>query len=310
MTERVPLLLHSLADLRELWLPLLELAEVRSVTEIGAGTGAVTRLLVRSVGERGGGRVVTVDPTAPEPPPQDQREDVDLEIVRELSPGALEGRPGTDCYIVDGDHNHHVVSAELGAVERAGPDHALPLVLLNDVAWPCARRDQYYDPAVIPPDSRHPFTYDGGVRPGLAGVDRDGGFRGDGDFAVARTEGGPANGVLTAVEDFIATRPHLHLHVVTAVCGLGVLVDDRAPWAAAVTAAIAPFADNGFVERMEANRVELFLRVLDLQRMVEDSDRERLRVHARLAALCADRRSAALDQAVSELTDDATAPLP
>nr|MDT0666523.1 hypothetical protein [Micromonospora sp. DSM 115978] len=40
-----PLLLHSLAELREVWLPLLEAAAVRSVAEVGSESGMTTTLL-------------------------------------------------------------------------------------------------------------------------------------------------------------------------------------------------------------------------------------------------------------------------
>jgi len=37
----------------------------------------------------------------------------------------------------------------------------------------------------------------------------EGGFRGEGQMAVALEEGGPHNGVPTAVEDYLANRPDL-----------------------------------------------------------------------------------------------------
>ncbi len=112
-----------------------------------------------------------------------------------------------------------------------------------------------------------------------------------GEFAVAVQEGGPANGVLTAAEDFLAERPHLELHVVTTVFGLGVLVDTRRPETAVVRDLLRPFAGSAFLERLEANRVELYLRVLDLQATVGALERERVALHARLAAVSAARRS-------------------
>jgi len=300
VTERVPLLLHSLADMRELWLPLLGAAGVRSVTEVGAETGVVTRLLAGWLGERGGGRLVTVDPGAPGVPADELPSGVELDVVRDYSPEALRDLDGTDAWLLDGDHNYHVVTQELSEIERlhGGPEDLFPLVLMNDVAWPSGRRDQYYDPSRLPPEAVRPHTFAAGVRPGLAGVDPRGGFHGKGEFAVALEEGGPRNGVLTAVEEFLATRPHLELSVVTSVFGLGVVIDGRQPWAAGVTGLIAPFAASPFLERLEANRVELYLRVLDLQDTVAAVERERLALHARLAAVRSAMRSESLLAAI------------
>ena len=62
-----------------------------------------------------------------------------------------------------------------------------------------------------------------GVSPGEAAlVDRGLNAR----FANALVEGGPENGVLTAIEDFVASRGHISLHVLPFHNGLGILVPD------------------------------------------------------------------------------------
>ena len=67
------------------------------------------------------------------------------------------------------------------------------------------------------------------VYPGIAGT-YDGGliYR-----WVASTEGGPRNGVLTAIEDFVAANTGLRLAIVPAFFGLGVVWSTEAPYAAA-----------------------------------------------------------------------------
>ncbi len=259
-----PLLLHSLSELREVWVPLLGTAGVRSVTEIGSESGVTSQLLIELLHDAGGGRLVIVDPDAR---PVSAPDDVVRDIVRGFSPEALGGLPATDAYLVDGDHNYWTVSHELAAIadvtEAAGRQR-FPLVLLNDVSWPAARRDQYYAPDRLPADAVHPHSYELGAVPGKVEL-QPSGFRGEGSFAYALTEGGPRNGVLTAVEDFLAGHPDLELHLVAPVFGLGVIIDSAAPWAEQARALLAPYAGSPFLARLERNRTELYVKLIEQQ---------------------------------------------
>lgn len=189
----------------------------------------------------------------------------EIELVQQRSLEALASIEPCDAYLIDGDHNYYTVSRELELIEAgqssAGKD---TLVVLHDMGWPAGRRDMYYDPDSIPTDAIHPHTLGKGVRPGVEGV-APGGFRGEGSFAWALKEGGPANGVRTAVEDFLETRPHLALAVVPSVFGLGVVYATSSPYADRVAAAVAGYADNPMLERLEKNRITLYLRVIELQ---------------------------------------------
>jgi hypothetical protein len=294
-----PLLLHSLMQLREVWLPLLEAADARSVVEIGSESGVTTSLLADSIRRRGGGTLVVVDPdpgVRPEP-----GAGLAVEIVADYSPRALDGLASADAYLVDGDHNYATVSAELAAIAQATARDArpaFPLVVLHDVGWPAGRRDQYYAPERIADAQRRSYTWEEGVVVGVAGV-VEGGFRGAGEFAWATSEGGPRNGVRTAVEDFLVDRPDLSLHVVPAIFGLGVIVDRRAPWASRVRGLLGPWEDNGVLARLERNRLDLYLHVLDLQDEVAAVTRRRQRdwssVDAERSAL-AERELSMLDR--------------
>lgn len=258
MSDDVPLLLHSLREFSSLIFPSLEAAGARDVLEIGSEAGLLTRELCEWARERDG------SVTAVEPLPRDEHRALERELglclVVGKSPAALEGLPRFDAYVVDGDHNYWCVSQE---VRHAFSDHASPLVILHDVAWPCARRDQYYDPADIPAEHRRPFSYDGGVEPGNPGLVRGGGFRGEDAFAYAREEGGERNGVLTAVEDVMTERGDLELLRVPAIFGLGLLFRQDAPWADRVRGIVGPLHESPLLERLERNRVELFLRAID-----------------------------------------------
>jgi hypothetical protein len=257
-----PLLLHSLSELREIWLPLIELADVRSATEIGSESGVTSRLLIERLHDAGGGRLTIIDPGAVE---VSSPADVEREIIRGFSPAALEGLHSTDLYLIDGDHNYWTVSSELQAISAASKDRDhFPLLLLNDVSWPAARRDQYYDPTRLPPEAVHPHSYELGAVPGERLL-KPSGFRGEGSFAYALEEGGPRNGVLTAVEHFLSERSELELHIVAPVFGLGVIVDRAAPWIEPARELLAPYAGSAFLARLEDNRTRLYVRIIELQ---------------------------------------------
>jgi hypothetical protein len=234
---------HSLANLAEIILPCLDAAQVRSVVELGAYAGDLTAVLA-DWATGAGARVWAVDPS-----PQDtlirlaaERENV--ELVRATSIAALPSLPAVDAVVIDGDHNYFTVSEELRLIDAADGD--LPLVLLHDVCWPHGRRDDYYAP-----EHRQPIAEGGGLFPGDPGI-RPGAlpYR-----AAAAREGGPRNGVLTAVEDFVAARPGVQLAVIPAFFGLGVLWSRDAPWADTVGAVVAPWDRNPLLARLERNRV-------------------------------------------------------
>lgn len=260
MTEPPPLL-HSLSEFSSLIFPCLQAAGARHIVEVGSETGDFTRELCDWAAERGGS-VTSIEPS----PREEHRlleRDHGLRLIEGKSPQALAQAGAFDAYVLDGDHNHYCVSAEL---RHAFGDGGTALAILHDVAWPSGRRDTYYEPGDIPPEHRHPFSYDGGVEPGNPGLVRGGGFRGENAFAYANEEGGPANGVLTAVEDVLAEREDLELLVVPAIFGLGVVFPRGAPWAGDVRAIVGPFHEHPLLERMEANRIDLFLRLIDPHR--------------------------------------------
>ncbi len=121
-----------------------------------------------------------------------------LETLRTLEP--------CGAYFLDGDHNFYTVRHELAAIaERARelPAVAGPIVFVHDVGWPWGRRDMYYAPDSIPAEFRHEYSEILGTvsdRDALV----DGGLRAPGRYAIATTARGERNGVLTAVEAFVA----------------------------------------------------------------------------------------------------------
>jgi hypothetical protein len=241
---------HSLLNLAEVMLPCLDAAAARSVIEVGAYAGDLTGVLVEWA-EGARGRVWAIDPS-PQPSLirlDEEREE--LELVRETSFEALPHVPLADAVIIDGDHNYYTVSEELRIVAERAEGGDLPLLIFHDVCWPHGRRDDYYSPELIPEEHRQPIAEGGGLHPDEPGT-RPGAlpYR-----AAAAREGGPRNGVLTAVEDFVAEREMLRLAVVPAFFGLGVVWQLDAAWADDVAEVLEPWDRNPVLSRLEENRV-------------------------------------------------------
>jgi hypothetical protein len=237
----------SLAHSAELLLACLDAAGTRSVVEVGAFAGDLTRVLVDWAAERDA-TVTAIDP-APQP---DLEALQGIELVRRTSLDALPEIPLPDAVIIDGDHNYFTVSAELRLIGERAPGAELPLLLFHDVCWPHGRRDDYHDANSVPADFRHPVADGkGGLFPGDAGLRR-------GALPYPRSaaqEGGSRNGVLTAVEDFVAARERLRLVVVPVFFGFGAVWHLDAPWSDALSALLDPWDRHPVLERLERNRV-------------------------------------------------------
>ncbi|MEQ9323876.1 MAG: class I SAM-dependent methyltransferase [Polyangiaceae bacterium] len=247
------------------WPDVLEpaLARLRPevVVEIGAESGKCThRLLELSAGW--GGRVHAVDP-APRFEVAAWEARYGERFVMHQAP-SLEVIPRLerfDVVLIDGDHNWYTVFHELtGIEERASAlDHPMPLMFLHDVAWPYGRRDLYYDPETIPAEHRQPWAKRG-MSPTSSELVDSGGF--NAHLCHAEHEGGPKNGVLTAVEDFLAVSKTSFTFVrIPAVFGLAILVPDHVgeahPELLAAAKAWAVPEVARFIDRMETARIAM-----------------------------------------------------
>jgi hypothetical protein len=289
-------LIYSLSEHRELIFSVLEVVEPERVVEIGSEAGGMSREMV-AWAERTDSQFVTVEPFPIAEMRELDRSSDSFTLVEGRSPDALSGLEPADVYLVDGDHNHWTVLHELRALYADG---AAPVAILHDVGWPCARRDQYYSVDSLPPEAVLPHSYNLGRVPGQAELAEVGGFGGAGEFAVALDEGGPRNGVLTAVEDFLAERAGLEFVNVPAVFGLGIVFASDAPYAGRLRSLLAPWDSNPVLDRIERNRVELYSLVLQLQDRGGRADRGTNRVllgyAERLAALEAENASLRLER--------------
>lgn len=239
----------SLANVGEIIISLLDAIGASSVVEVGAFRGELTRDLL-DWGAAAGARVVAVDPVPPSELLELAQLHPDLELIQETSIEALGRISIPDVVIIDGDHNYYTVTRELQLISEKRPGSTIPLVMFHDVGWPLARRDTYHAPEQIPDEFRQPLL---ATPRGLAPEPN---FADDRPFAhTAERDGGPRNGGLTAIEDFISQQPGLRLVVVPAFFGFGVLWHEDAPWAKAVSEIAAPFDRHPVLERLEADRV-------------------------------------------------------
>lgn len=241
--------------------PLLRALEPKHLVEIGSEAGRTTRLLLEFARERGA-VVHAVDPGPVFDVAAWQKEFGEHFVFHRLpSLVALCALERFDVVLIDGDHNWFTVFNELKLLESRSLEvgQGLPLILLHDVAWPYGRRDLYYAPDAIPAEYRQPWAKKG-MSPHHAELLEQGGF--NARMCNALREGGPRNGVLTAVEDYLAqTMFKFRLVVVPAVFGLGILLPE--PLAAQkpeLARRIEPWAVpevSRFINRMEMARLEL-----------------------------------------------------
>lgn len=263
------LLIHSMAEFSDIILQSLAIAEAREIVEIGAEYGGMSALIADYAAECDG-RLTSIDP-APKPeflewaathPQARHIAKTSLEAFSDLS--------DVDAWLIDGDHNWYTVYNELKNIRSLCQRDGKPLLaFLHDIGWPAARRDMYYAPDQIPNEFRHLHDYDGGALLDVDVLVPHRGFRGMGQFAFAIHEGGPRNGVLTAVEDFIeevrSDGDGIAFAEIPAVFGLGVLFDTSAEWGETLAELVIPYHQNALIRSLEENRLRNYLTVIELQ---------------------------------------------
>lgn len=207
--------------------PIIEASGATRIVEIGALRGENTELMLRRLGPDVEFHVI--DPL-PEFDPNEHQHRFPGQYVfhQDLSVNVLGDLEPMDVALIDGDHNWYTVFTELTMLADVARKAAtpLPVLILHDVGWPYGRRDLYYDPSNIPDEHRQPWRQ-AGMRPGEPGLlPGNGGV--NAGLANAEVEGGPRNGVMTGLDDFIAgyDRP-LRLVVLPTYFGLAIVVDEE-----------------------------------------------------------------------------------
>ena len=222
--------------------PLLRYLVTRSVLEIGADKGEHTDLLLSLPIDS----ISVVDPCV----------DADLRSKYEQNwRVSVEVGPSLDvlprlastfgCIVIDGDHNWYTVFNELRLIYGRKLLSDGGVILFHDVGWPYGRRDMYYDPRRIPAEHRQQYARRG-IVPGVSELSNTGACNAHLDNALL--EGGPKNGVLTAVEDFMKHANNRYvLRTVDEQHGLGILIE-------ANEASLIAFVDNLIIRRAKERR--------------------------------------------------------
>jgi hypothetical protein len=206
--------------------PILDAVRARRVVEVGALLGQHTERMLERLGPDVELHVIDPQPYF-DPAEQERRFAGRYVFHRDLSVNVLGNIPPVDAAIIDGDHNWYTVFTELrllaDVARRAGAP--MPVTILHDVGWPYGRRDLYYDPTNVPDEHKQPWRR-AGLLPGrseLAG----GGVGLNPGLAHAEHQGGPRNGVMTGVDDFVAAHDEpVRLVVLPLLFGLAILVEE------------------------------------------------------------------------------------
>lgn len=263
--------------------PIIRAAGPARVMQVGAGDGEASIRLLEYC-RRSGCRADIIEPRPVAGLEEALAAYPDEHVYQQLLP--LKGillAEHPDLVVLDGEPNWWTAFSALNLLRRLSTERGrpFPLVLAHHTAWPYGRRDMYPNPGAV--EETHPFAYQG-VDPGQPGLVQDGL---NGRFAHATHEGGPHNGVLTAIEDFLASAPlELEFRALPVLHGLGILTPS---------------------ERMtpELRRViDGFFTAEGLTQALEAASREALRLAARLAEAEArlERRTVALDRAQTLLS--------
>ena len=274
--------------------PVLGALQPKTLVEIGSDRGFNTRKLLGFC-QQYDAKLHVIDPL-PKYDVVAWQEEYGEHLVfhNALSLDALPTIDRFDAVLIDGDHNWYTVLNELKLLEKRCKDSSqhFPLVMLHDIGWPYGRRDLYYDPETIPEEYRKPYKQSG-IRPGSVELVEDGGL--NWNLANAVSENGPRNGVLTAVEDFLArTEQAIELIQLPGLHGLGILVPsqlrEQYPKLAGFLEDLdLSLAATRHIERVEECRIEMEVSLQEcrarFQRLKARSDKKKVKLEKEKAQL-------------------------
>lgn len=189
-----------------------------NVCEIGASKGSNTRKLL----ELDSVELAVIDPCLDADLSEEYRNNKRVCLYKGLSVDVLKRIPGEfDCILIDGDHNWYTVYNELRIIDERGLLAEGGTIFFHDVCWPYGRRDMYYQPQEIPSEFVHPYEKKG-IEYGQSALSAT--SKVNAEYLNAMHEGGPRNGVLTAIEDFLEDRnDRYEFFCIKKEFGLGVL---------------------------------------------------------------------------------------
>ena len=180
--------------------PVIHATKPARILEVGALGGENTKNICTTFSDA---EVMVVDPVPSFDIGSLQSELNNMKFYKDLSLNVIPEIGRFDVGIIDGDHNWYTVYNELKLIESSHGASArdFPVLIFHDISWPYGRRDLYYNHTTIPDEFCHPHAKKG-IAPGKRELVNDGGL--NKQLNNALLEGGEKNGVLTAIEDFIA----------------------------------------------------------------------------------------------------------
>jgi hypothetical protein len=200
--------------------PLLDVTQLSTMVEVGSEQGRHTfKLLPYARSRRAHLHVIDPDPWFDTTLYRLQYGRIST-LHLALSLDILPSFDSPEVVFLDGDHNWYTLIEELRILDRTYGDW--PLTFTHDIEWPYGRRDMYYAPERVPAEWQQPWSRLGIVR-GKSELAAEGINE---LLANANHEGGPRNGVLTAIEDFLdETQRDLAFFIAPGNNGLGIIVD-------------------------------------------------------------------------------------
>lgn len=240
--------------------PLLKAVNARRVIEIGADAGRNSVRLARWCQSNGAfADIIDTEPGF-DVAEFDSTFDGAAKVHVAPSLQVLGDLPPADVVLIDGDHNWYTVFNEinllLGMPDAPHPNP--PVLVFHDTGWPWGRRDAYYDPERIPEQFRHPHAR-GQIAPGQTGWTPEGVDLG---LICAKQQGGPKNGVRTAIEDALEGRADQFETVsIAAYFGLTILIPrsrlEASPGLAAFLTDMQPSAGlRAVIDLLEKSRID------------------------------------------------------
>jgi len=258
------LLLHSMAEFSSIIFPILETIQANTIGELTAADQENLKFLHLWLSGRQG-KLVVLDANCPDEF-IDWIDSVD-DLVTYVPQSGIDGiaqMPAVDAWFVHGHPNWFNVYHELAEIYETAKKNQQPMMIfLQNVAWPCARRDWYASPNSIPENFRQPHTWNGDDAADAMKIMNS---RENKTYACALKEGGERNGVLTAVEDFVLNHAdEFYWALIPSIFGLGVLFSRNHPRASEVARIIAPYHQHPLLINLEKNRMANYLMAYDLK---------------------------------------------
>lgn len=223
-----------------------------------------------------------------------------LDVVQEIA--------NVDLALIDGDHNWYTVVNELRGLERRAREDGrdAPVILVHETGWPYGRRDSYHDPDAIPEVHRQACAKRG-VVPGQAEL----GPGLNDHLEHALLQGTAANGVLSAVEDFIArSECSWRMWSIPGLGGMAILVtatalESRAPVQELLNSIDTPVFLRAQCETIEQARIQSEgKRAAALRRLAETQLKQIMRSPDPDETVMLKRRVRELTERVRQLSEE------